>query len=264
MSVDRFYLLKYIGSKLRMVDVLCKLIPDHCTTYAELYCGSAALALNSRNFKVKILNDYDPHIANFWKVATNPATSQELLTRLQRTRYSWSDFQEAHERKEAHGAKQPDKVQWAIDAFLLNHQSFNATGENWIYRDRTSYEKRLTETTGIPLVFRRLQEQAFRVYNDNALVVMDKEDLLHNSHAFLFLDPPYLEGLRSDGNYTMRICLICVNTLYCCEKSVTHKLKSSYLDTSLAKMMEQTCTIITSCPTVGTAIFWVNILRAVK
>ncbi len=199
MSVDRFYLLKYIGSKLRMVDVLCKLIPDHCTTYAELYCGSAALALNSRNFKVKILNDYDPHIANFWKVATNPATSQELLTRLQRTRYSWSDFQEAHERKEAHGAKQPDKVQWAIDAFLLNHQSFNATGENWIYRDRTSYEKRLTETTGIPLVFRRLQEQAFRVYNDNALVVMDKEDLLHNSHAFLFLDPPYLEGLRSDG-----------------------------------------------------------------
>lgn len=199
MRIDSLYLLKYVGSKARMAGVLSRLIPDHCTIYAELYCGSAAVVLNSRNFKVKILNDYNPHIANFWKVATDPATSQELLTRLQGTRYSWSDFQAAYGRKEAHGAKQLDKVQWAIDAFLLNHQSFNATGESWIYRGGTSYEKRLTETTGIPLVFRRLQEQAFRVHNDNALAVMDKEDLLHNPHAFLFLDPPYLEGLRSDG-----------------------------------------------------------------
>lgn len=47
----------YVGSKARMAGVLSRLIPGHCTTYAELYCGSGALALNSRKFEVKILND---------------------------------------------------------------------------------------------------------------------------------------------------------------------------------------------------------------
>ena len=84
--------LTYIGSKARMAGVLSRLIPPHCTIYAELYSGSAALALNSRKFAVKILNDLNPHMANFWKIATNPGTREELLKRLQLTTFSWSAF----------------------------------------------------------------------------------------------------------------------------------------------------------------------------
>lgn len=189
----------YVGSKARMAGVLSHLIPEHCTTYAELYCGSGALALNSRKFEVKILNDLNPHMANFWRVATDPNTREELLNKLQATQYSWSEFQAAKQRQWEHGSKQADKIQWAVDTFVLNRQSFNGAGSDWVYKDREQYSNLLTNPLRLPLAFKMLDGQVFRVYNDNALEVMDKENLLDNPHAFLFLDPPYLEGLRSDG-----------------------------------------------------------------
>lgn len=193
------FVLQYVGSKGRMAGVLSRLIPATCTIYAELYCGSAALALNSRKFDVKILNDLNPHIANFWRVATDPATRGELLKRLQQTRYSWSMFTAAERRSKAHGVKQEDKLQWAVDTFILNRQSFNATGESWIYRDGTAYYRNLENITGLPLSFKVMEGQRFEVYNENAIACMRRKQLLTNPKAFIFLDPPYLEGLRSEG-----------------------------------------------------------------
>lgn len=193
------YILRYIGSKRRMAGVLSRLIPSTCTTYAELYCGSAALALNSRKFQVKILNDLNPNISNFWAVATDPGTRGELLKRLKGTQYSWGEFTEAKRRREAHGAKQTDKVQWAVDTFILNRQSFNARGDCWVYQDYGAYENSLTSPLGLSLAFKNMEGQAYRVYNTNAIACMKQEQLLENPRAFIFLDPPYLEGLRSDG-----------------------------------------------------------------
>lgn len=193
------HIFNYIGSKARMACVLSSLIPDHCTTYAELYCGSGALALNSRKFEVKILNDLNPHMANFWRVATDPNTREKLLKKLQATHYNWSEFRAAKQRQWEHDSKQADKFQWAVDTFVLNRQSFNGAGSNWVYKDREQYSNLLTNPLRLPLAFKMLDGQTFRVHNDDALEVMDKEKLLDNPHAFLFLDPPYLEGLRSDG-----------------------------------------------------------------
>lgn len=191
-------ILRYIGSKARMAQNLAALIPQSCTTYAELYCGSAALALNSRAFDVKILNDFNGHIANFWQVATDPETGEELLKKLQMTSYSWSDFQEAKMRRERYGMRQADQMQWAVDTFILNRQSFNAKGEHWTFQDVGQYEHALSGATEFPLYFKLLKKQTFEVYNENAIDVMDKKKLLDNPRAFIFLDPPYLEGLRSD------------------------------------------------------------------
>ena len=118
------HIFQYVGSKERMAGVLSRLIPKTCKVYAELYCGSAALALNSREFDVKILNDLNPHVSNFWKVATTPETRPELLTQLQQTRYSWSEFMAAKKHREEHGAKRSDAIQWAVETFVLNRQSF--------------------------------------------------------------------------------------------------------------------------------------------
>lgn len=102
-----------------MAGVLSRLIPGTCKVYAEMYCGSAALALNSRKFDVKILNDFNPHIANFWKVATAPETQGLLMERLQHTSYSRSLFQAAKRRRDSHGAKQSDPIQWAVDTYTI-------------------------------------------------------------------------------------------------------------------------------------------------
>lgn len=193
------HIFQYIGSKERMAGVLSRLIPKTCKIYAELYCGSAALALNSRKFDVKILNDLNPHVSNFWKVATNPETRSELLEQLQQTKYSWGEFMAAKKQREEHGAKRSDVIQWATETFVLNRQSFNADGDNWVYRDGRKYQEELTTKTKLPLAFKALDDQNFRVYNTNAVNCLKQEKLLQNPDVFIFLDPPYLEGLRSDS-----------------------------------------------------------------
>lgn len=192
------HILNYIGSKARMSEALSSMIPKDCNIYAELFCGSAALALNSRSFEVKILNDANPHIVNFWAVATNPETRTSLLKRIQEVEYSNSHFEEAKQRKQKYGTKRADKLEWAVDTFVLNSQSYNASSEYWVYKDSEEYRKNLTGIFGLPLAFKTLEGQAFRVYNETALDCMEQEHLLQNEKAFIFLDPPYLEKLRSD------------------------------------------------------------------
>lgn len=193
------YLLKYIGGKGRMAGVLSRLIPKTCKIYAEMYCGSAALALNSGRFDLKILNDFNPHIANFWRIATTPETRGKLLERLQSTSYSWSLFQEAKKRREAYGAKQSDPIQWAVDTYILINQSFNADDRTWSGWNDTVYKKRLSNPLEVPFVFKSLAGQTFQVYNMDAVACMKENQLLENPEVFIYLDPPYLEGLRCDG-----------------------------------------------------------------
>lgn len=193
------HVLKYIGGKGRMAGVLSRFIPGTCRVYAEMYCGSAALALNSRRFDIKILNDFNPHIANFWKVATTPETRTILLKQLQQTRYSWSLFQAAKERRNSYGAKQSDPVQWAVDTYVITNLSFNGDGRTWVYNDGAGYAKKLTGPLGLPLAFKSLSGQYFKVFNMDAVTCMRENQLLENPKAFIYLDPPYLEGLRCDG-----------------------------------------------------------------
>ena len=197
--VEGVMLLNYIGSKHRMAGALSKMIPKSCKVYAELYCGSAALALNSREFDVKVLNDFNPHIANLWKVATDPVTSAALLEALKKTRHSKSEFMSAKKRRDTYGSNRTDYVQWAVDTYILYRQSFSGKGEHWTYSSKGSYESHLTNPLGLDSAFKRLQSQPFRVYNTTALDCLEREQLLDNPNAFIFLDPPYLEGLRCDS-----------------------------------------------------------------
>ncbi len=192
-------ILDYIGAKGRMAELLARMIPPTCTRYVEPFCGSAALALNTRRFEVKILNDMNAHIANFWRVATSPELGPALLQALQGTTYSRTAFQQAKERREQYGANQVDPVQWAVDTYLLNKLSFNGAGESWRYKSPQAYAKNLTETTGLPLAFKALYGQTFQVYNMGAVELMKQKKVLDDPQAFIYLDPPYLEGLRSDG-----------------------------------------------------------------
>lgn len=208
-SVDNLYVLKYIGSKRRMVDVLAPFIPKTCTTYVEAYCGSAALALKTMDYgknkcfshiKRRILNDWNPHMANFWLVASTPELAPLLLKQLKETTYSFALFEEAKARREEYGANRDDLVEWAVDTYVLNWQSFNALGDNWRYVDSAPYDKHISDKTiGLPMILNVLCQQNIEVYNQDALDLLIDTNVLEDEKAFIFLDPPYLEGLRSKG-----------------------------------------------------------------
>lgn len=210
MRVDSIMVFNYIGSKRRMAGALSSMIPSSCKVYAEPYCGGAALALNSREFDVKVLNDFNPHIANFWRVATDPATSDDLLKALRQTKHSQSLFMSAKDRRDTYGSNREDKLQWAVDSYILYRQSYSGKGEYWSYDSKDSYESHLTKPEGLALAFRKLQGQPFRVHNTDALDCLEREGLLDNPEAFIFLDPPYMEGLRCKGK------------LYQCDMPDTH------------------------------------------
>lgn len=200
MKIDSMYALKYIGSKRRMTGVLALLIPKACTTYVEAYCGSAALALNTGRFERKILNDLNPHMANFWRVASSPELAPILLEQLMATSYSQALFQEAKAHREDYGANRSDLVEWAADTYVLNWQSFNALGDNWRYVDPSPYYNHITnKVCGLPRILNELCQQNIEVHNENALDLLLDSGALEDDKTFIFLDPPYLEGLRSDG-----------------------------------------------------------------
>ena len=199
MRDDTIYVLKYVGSKRRMAEALSKLIPNSCTTYIEPYCGSTALALNSRKFDKKVLNDWNSHIANFWRVASSPKLAPELLKRLQKTTYSYSLFERAKARRETYGANRSDLVEWAVDTYILNWQSFNARGDCWRYVDPSGYDNHIKEPSGLSRALESLSSENVEVHNEAAIQLFEKGGYLEDKQAFIYLDPPYLEGLRSNS-----------------------------------------------------------------
>lgn len=193
------YVLKYIGSKRRMAGTLASMIPADCTTYVEAYCGSAALALNSRNFSRKVLNDYNPHMANFWRVASSAKLSPKLLEGIRATTYSKALFEEAKSRRESYGANREDIVKWAVDTYVLNWQSFNALGDNWRYLDPSAYRNHPKNDLELRIALTTLCKQNIEVYSKDAVELLKEIVNLYDDKTFIFLDPPYLEGLRSKG-----------------------------------------------------------------
>ncbi len=200
MRTSSLKVLNYIGSKSRMVPVLAPLIPLDCTTYVEPFVGSGALALNhGKQFERLVLNDLNPHIANFWKVASDSALGPQLLKALRQTRYSRALFEQAKQRREDFGANRQDVVAWAVDTYVLNHQSFNALGDYWHESDPKTYIDHITSRSGLPLALESLWRQNVEAHNENALDLLKESDALFDGQTFIYLDPPYLEGLRCNG-----------------------------------------------------------------
>lgn len=199
-QVDTLYMLKYIGSKRRMAGILAALIPPDCTTYVEPFIGSAALALNcGRKFERMVWNDLNAHMANFWRVATDPVLGPQLLEMLKQTRYSRTLFEQAKQRREDFGANRKDLVAWAVDTYVLNWMSFNALGDYWREGDPNTYMEHITSRLGLQLALEITWRQNVEVHNENAMDLLEESGVLSDDSTFIYLDPPYLEGLRCNG-----------------------------------------------------------------
>lgn len=190
----------YPGGKGRQAKAIAAMLDTDCKTFVEPFCGSARIALNSREFENgKFINDMDDYVANFWNVFCDPEMGSELVERLRELPYSKTLFHEAKYRREQFGSKRDDKLQMAIDFFSLNSQSFNAMGEGWHFLPQGDYTARINKT--LPTALEVVQKQKFTVSNEDALIFLSKEGLLDDEHTAIYLDPPYIVGdsLRSDS-----------------------------------------------------------------
>lgn len=190
----------YPGGKARQILPLTAMLCDDCNVYVEPFCGSARIALNSRPFEGgKLINDKDDYVANFWKVFCDPVMGKVLLDRLRELPVSKALFNEAKYRREQFGSKRDDRLEMAIDFFILNSQSYNAMGEGWHFVPQANYTQRINQT--LPKAFKAVQELQIEVRNEDALGLLARSNYLDDEGTAIYLDPPYIVGdsLRSDS-----------------------------------------------------------------
>jgi len=178
-----------------------------------------------------ILNELNAYMANFWRVAADPVLGPQLLEALKQTRYSRTLFEQAKQRRENFGAHRKDLVAWAVDTYILNHQSFNALGDYWREGDPDAYMNHITSRLGLTQALESLWRQNVEVHNENALTLLEQSGVLNDEKAFIYLDPPYLEGLRCNGKlYQTDMPGVCdhIDLLNLIKTSKSQVLLSSY------------------------------------
>lgn len=86
--------IKWIGSKRQLRKEIVELFPEH-TCYVEPFLGGGSIFFWKEPSKVEILNDYDDHVVNFFKVLRD--NENELMHKIEGTLISRSLFMEYRE-----------------------------------------------------------------------------------------------------------------------------------------------------------------------
>ena len=201
--------LRYPGGKSRVIDQIFERVNHEKTeTFVELFCGGASLGLSLLDAGVintLVLNDMDPLVANFWKVATNSDSCGALIDFLEHRREpNMTDYWDAKEsliRKDEESSRllcvdfSATHVTAAYGFLLLNRLSFggilkanpicgkNGSDEDLRQRwNKKSLIKRLSR-------IRELSEH-IQVFQMDALDMM-QETVGWMEKATIFVDPPY-------------------------------------------------------------------------
>lgn len=187
---------RWYGGKIRMVNIINFLIPEH-TAYYEPFMGSAAVLLNHPRSQLEVINDLDSDLVHFMKILSDREKGKVLVEKICRLWYGKSEFQEALSFKQRN-FNGMDEIDKAVEIFTLITQSFNATRKNFAnkaYKDTNAY--RTDIQFHIPKVYERLEN--VRIKNMNGIDLLGK--IVDNPNAFAFVDPPYRHELRGvDAN----------------------------------------------------------------
>lgn len=185
---------RWYGGKLRVVNKINFLIPQH-TAYYEPFMGSAAVLLNHPRSQLEVVNDLDSELACFMRTLADREKGKVLVEKLSNLWYEKWAFDEAMEWKKKK-YKGLDDVEKSTMIYVLISQSFNCmrkTFTSGAYKDTKDYRE--TISLHLPKVYERLRD--VHVLNMNGIDLLDK--ISTNSEAFAFVDPPYRHELRGKG-----------------------------------------------------------------
>ena len=183
----------YYGGKNRMHDMLNALMPQS-KIYIEPFIGSGATLLNRSRSEIEIVNDYDPAIANLYKVMSDKDMGKELLEKMLRLPYDEKLFNMAREHQREN-FKSINDIDKALLTFVLVSQSFNNTRKQFSRGtyNTESYQRKIR--SNLPRIYERLQ--GVQVDNKDARSIID--EAADNPDVQMYLDPPYLHTLRGEG-----------------------------------------------------------------
>ena len=182
---------RWYGGKIRMVDKLDSLIPEH-KVYCEPFMGSAALLLNQPRSEVEVVNDLDEDIYCFMKTLADREKGKVLVEKLRELHYGKKVFKKALECKKRNFAGL-DEIGRAAMVYVLITQSFNCKRKSYstaAFKDDDAYREDIE--FHIPQVYERLE--GVRIENRDAVEIL--HEIADDRDAFAFVDPPYRHDLR--------------------------------------------------------------------
>ena len=185
---------RWYGGKIRMVDKINCLIPEH-KAYYEPFMGSAALLLNHSRSEIEVINDLDQDLVNFMKVLADSEKGRLLIEKLSKLEYDREVFKVAMQHSK-NKFKELDDIEKAVQVYVLISQSFNSTRKAY---SKSAYRSTYSYLSDILFHLPKVQERLQNVHIKNEDGIDLLGSMVENSNAFAFLDPPYRAELRGKG-----------------------------------------------------------------
>lgn len=186
--------LKYPGSKNRVAEWICSMIPHH-EVYLEPYFGSGAVFFNKEPSRIETINDISAEVYNYFKqLRDNP---DELIRLLSLTPYSREEYEKSFvdlPKTEIERARQ-----FAVRCC----QGFGCSNK---YKNgfRSSKGRSSPVTTKFwdefPDVLKEATERIkyAQIENKNAIELIES---YNKKEVFIYADPPYLLSTRKGYLY---------------------------------------------------------------
>lgn len=194
---------KWPGGKARLASRIVSLFPppETYSVFVDVFGGGAniTLAVPDRPDLLKVYNDVDSELTNFFRVLRDPATRKRLTDMLTWTPYSRQEFADAITFKPA------DPVERAWRFFVLTEQGYsgasyaNATPGRWGY---TATAKKhaprawVNSVETLPEFGRRLRN--VQIENLDYREIIKRYD---GPDVLIYIDPPYLVRHCPDEMY---------------------------------------------------------------
>lgn len=195
--------IKWVGGKRQLLPELQKRMPDGVNSYFEPFIGGGALmwSLDKSKYQRIVINDYNPELANLYKVVKEQP--EQLLKNLSKHRNTESYYYKMREMDRTSSYSRRTPVTKASRFIYLNKTGFNglyrvnSNGQNNVPFGR--YENPcIVETDNIRACSAFLQ--SVEILNGDFELIRPMLD----ANSFVYLDPPYapLSATSSFTGYT--------------------------------------------------------------
>ena len=189
----------WFGGKGNLCPKLLPLIPKH-QIYVEPFGGGASLLFAKQPSQIEVYNDLDDGLYNMFQVIKHKNSCDRLRHTLCFTPNSRYQYAKSSDE----WMDDTDPVIKACNFLVATRMSFSGhMGSGWNYvvshvrRGMSSTASRwISFLEGLPEIHERLQN--VEIFNCDFEYILNQ---YNDEHTFTYLDPPYVPGTRSQGQY---------------------------------------------------------------
>ncbi len=193
--------LRWYGGKWRLAPWIIRHFPPH-RVYVEPFGGAASVLLRKPRAYAEVYNDLDEEVVGLFRVLRSPDSAARLRAQLALTPFARAEFERSYEPAQDEVEAARRLVVRSFMGFGANAHATDSSGHRQTGFRGNSSRSGTTPATDwrnypdvLPTIVDRLR--GVTIERRDARLVMEQHDGPETLH---YVDPPYLQQLRSPGN----------------------------------------------------------------